>query len=120
MSTVARFDGAKDVHCGDVGAGKGAVVYDLFDTRADGGNLRREIGKAARPVTDHGTETRESPIRHEPALDHASEHVWSDVAAAKQQYDALAGELGELPGNTGRQWRRGGSFDDAFFQLDDA
>ena len=48
MRAVARLDRAEDVDGGDIGAGEGAVVHDLFDARADGRDLRGEIGQAAR------------------------------------------------------------------------
>ena len=120
MSAVARFDRAKNVDGGDIGAGEGAIVHHLFDARADRRDLRGEIGEAARPVADHGRETREPSVGHEAALDHAAEHVRIDVAAAEQKDDALAREFGKLSGKAGGQGCRGRTFDDAFFQFDDA
>ena len=120
MRAVARFDRAKNVDGGDIGTGESAIVHHFFDARADRRDLRGEIGEAARPVADYGRETRKPPVRHEPALDHPAEHVWIDVAAAEQEDDTLAREFGKLPGEAGCEGRRGGAFDYAFFQFDDA
>ncbi len=120
VGAVARLDRAKDVDRRDVGAGEGAVVHDLLDARAGGGDLRGQIGQAARSIADHGGETREPSVRDEAALDHAAEDIGIDVAAAEEKDNALSRELGELPGKTGRERSGGGAFDNAFFQFDDA
>src|ERR1043166_1692146 len=44
MVGVTRFDGAEDVHRGKVSAAEGALVHDLFDARAGGGDFFSEIG----------------------------------------------------------------------------
>src|ERR1051325_2844895 len=90
---VTRFDGTEDVHRGNVSAAEGALVHDLFDARAGGGDLAGEIGETARPIADHGGEAAEPPIGDEPALNHAAEDVWVDVAAANQEHAVFAGEL---------------------------
>ena len=120
MRAITRFDRAKNVYGGDIGTGESALVHHFFDARADRRNLRGEIGEAARPVANYCRKTRKSPVRHEPALDHPAEHVWIDVAAAEQEDDTLAREFGKLPGEAGCEGRRGGAFDYAFFQFDDA
>ena len=85
-----------------------------------GGDLRGEIGEAARTIADHGGETAEPAVGDEAAFDHAAEHIRIDVSAAEQEDDALAGEFGQLTGETGGEGRGGGAFDDAFLQFDDA
>ena len=120
MRAVTRFDRAKNVYGGDIGTGESAIVHHFFDARADRRDLRGEIGEAARPIANYCRKTRKSPVRHEPALDHPAEHVWIDVAAAEQEDDTLAREFGKLPGEAGCEGRRGGAFDYAFFQFDDA
>ena len=107
MRAVARLHGAEDIDRRDVGAGKGAIVQDLFDARSNRGDLRREIGQTAGPVADHGGKTREPAVSDEAALDHATEDVGIDIAAAKEENDAFAGELGQLTGKAGRK-RSGG------------
>ena len=57
------------------------------------GDLRRQIGQTTRAIADHGSESAESTIRDQTALDYATEHVWIDVAAAKQENHSLAGEV---------------------------
>ena len=120
MRAVTRFDRAKNVYGGEIGTGESAIVHHFFDARADRRNLRGEIGEAARPIANYCRKTRKSPVRHEPTLDHPAEHVWIDVAAAEQEDDTLAREFGKLPGEAGCEGRRGGAFDYAFFQFDDA
>ena len=120
MRAITRFDRAKNVYGGNIGTGESAIVHHFFDARADRRNLRGEIGEAARPIANYCRKTRKSPVRHEPALDHAAEHVWIDVAAAEQEDDTFAREFGKLPGEAGCEGRRGGAFDYAFFQFDDA
>jgi len=117
---VARFNGADNVDCRDVGAGESPVVHHLFDARADGSDLRSEIGEAARPVADHRSETRKASVRDEAAFDDPAQDVRIDIAAAKQNDDAFSGELGQLSGKTGGQSGSGGAFDHAFFQFDNA
>ena len=72
------------------------------------------------PIADHGGETREPAVRHQPALDHAAEDIRIDVAAAEEQDDIFAGQLRQLPGKTGGERGGGGAFHDAFFQFDEA
>src|ERR1051325_3381274 len=85
---VTRFDGTEDVHRGNVSAAEGALVHDLFDARAGGGDLAGEIGETARPIADHGGEAAEPAIGDEAALVH-------DLFDARAGGGDLAGEIGE-------------------------
>lgn len=94
-------------------------MYDLFNARAGGSDLRGEIGETARAIADDSGESTKSSIGHQTAFDDAAEDVWIDVAAAKQEHALFAGEFFEFSGERCRQRRGGGSFDDAFFQFDE-
>src|SRR5256885_5152135 len=114
MIPVARFNRAEDVHRGNIGAGEGAVVHNLFNTRARGCDLGREISQTAGSIADHCGETTEPSIRDKAALDDATEDVWIDVATAEKKDDALARELRQLSRKAGGERSRGGAFHDAF------
>jgi len=45
--------------------------------------LGGQIGQTARSIADDGSESAQAAICDETAFDHAAEHVWIDVAAAK-------------------------------------
>ena len=100
MSVVARFDGANDADGGNIAAGKGAFVHHLFDARAAGGDFTGEICETAWPIADDCSESAETAISDEPALDHAAQHVWIDVAAGKEQDGAFACEFVKLARET--------------------
>lgn len=88
VSVIASFNCANDTDGGDVAAGKGSLMHDLFDARAGSGYLAGEIGQAAGPIADDGGESAEAAIGDKAALDDAAQDVWIDVAA---------GEKGERP-----------------------
>src|ERR1051325_2642098 len=114
---VTRFDGTEDVHRGNVSAAEGALVHDLFDARAGGGDFAGEIGETARPIADHGGEAAEPAVGDEAALNHAAEDVWVDVAAAKQEHAFFAGELFQFVRHRRGERRSGSTFDDGFLEF---
>ena len=57
---------------------------------------RGQMGQAAGTVADRGDDARQPAVRGQADLDHAAENQRIDVAAAEQQRDALAAQLGQL------------------------
>ena len=106
MGVVPRLDGALDMDRGNIGAGKGAIVHDLFNAGAGGRDFCGEIREATGPITDDRSETREPAIGDEAAFDDAAQNIGIDVAAAKQQHDPFACEFWKLPGKTCGERRR--------------
>jgi hypothetical protein len=90
---VTRFDGTEDVHRGNVSAAEGALVHDLFNARASGGDFAGEISEPAGTIADYGGESAKAAIGDEATLDHTAENVRVNVAAAKQEHAFFAGEL---------------------------
>src|SRR5688572_12058887 len=98
MLPVSRFDGAQDVHGGNVRAREGAVVQNLFDAGAGGSDLRGKIGQPARAVAYHGGEAGEPAIRHQASFHYAAEDIWVDVSSAQKKNNTLSGQFREVPG----------------------
>ena len=93
---IARFDRAQDVNGGNIGAGEGAIVHDLFHAGAGGGDLRGEIGQTAGTIADDGGETAQATVCDKAAFDHATQDIGIDIAPAEQKHDPFAGELRQL------------------------
>ena len=72
MGVVASLDGALNMDRGNIRAGEGTIVHDLFDARAGGRNLGREISQTAGSIANDRGETREPAVGDQPALDHAA------------------------------------------------
>ena len=66
MRAITRFDRAKNVYGGEIGTGESAIVHHFFDARADGRNLRGEIGEAARPVANYCRKRESRPSATSP------------------------------------------------------
>src|SRR3712207_2450284 len=96
MLVVARLDRANHLDRREIGTRERAIVHHLFDARARGGDLRREIGKTSWTITDDRGESAQPAVRNQAAFDHPAEHIRIDVAAAQEQHDTLAFELVEL------------------------
>src|SRR5204863_9023376 len=98
MLLVSRFNRAHNVDRGNIRAGKRAIVHDLFDARTGRSDLRGEIGKPAGTVADHRGEPAETAIGHQTALDHATEDIWINIPARKNERHAFALELLQFTG----------------------
>ena len=83
MFMVSRFDCAQNVHSRNVRARKSPIVHDLLDACPGRSDLRSQICEAAGTIADHRSESAKATVRDQTALNHAAEHVWIDVAAAK-------------------------------------
>ena len=86
MLAVARFDRAKNVHRGNIGAGKSAIVHDLFDARA--GWQRFARSRSARPPGRSliiAVNRQSRPSATSPRSITRLKHVRIDIAAAKQE-----------------------------------
>ena len=118
MLVISGLDCAENMNGRNIRAGESAIVHHLLDARAAGGDLRCQIGQSARPIADHGGEAAKPAIGHQTAFDDATEHVRIDVPAAEQENNALAGEFGQLSRQTCGEGSRGGTFHDAFLELD--
>ena len=98
MLLVAGFNRAQDMHGGDIGAGEGAIVHDLFDAGAGRGDLSGKISQSSRPIADHGGEPAKTTIGDQSAFDDAAQNVWVDVSSAEEKHDALSRQFGKLTG----------------------
>jgi hypothetical protein len=117
---ISRLHGAQDVDGGDVGAGEGAIVDDLFDAGARRRDLSGEIGQPTRPIADNSVEAAEAAVGDQAAFDYATQNIWINIASAEEKDDALAGQFGQLTRQTGSQGCCGRALHHAFLQLDDA
>jgi hypothetical protein len=100
---------------GDVGAGEGAIVHDLFDAGTGGSDLRGKIGQPARAIANHGSEAGKPAIGDQTPFDHAAQNVWVDVPSAQKKNHTLASQFRQVPGQTGGEGSSGRAFDDPFF-----
>src|ERR1700716_1895580 len=100
MLVVTRFDRATHVHVRNIGVAKGAIVHHLFDTRASGGDLRCEIGKTTWSVANDRSESAKPAVSDETKLNHATQNIRVDIAAAEKQHAFFPGELFQFSGKT--------------------
>ena len=84
MLPVPGLDGAQDMDGGDVGAGESAIVQDLLDAGAGGGDLGGQIGQSSRPIADHGGEPAEPAIGDQATFDDAAQDIRIDVSSAEE------------------------------------
>ena len=72
MRVIPGLHCALNMDRGNIRAGEGAIVHDLFDARAGGRNLSREVSQTAGPIANDRGETGEPAVGDQPALDHAA------------------------------------------------
>src|ERR1700674_5598734 len=102
MLMVSRLDRAQDMDRGNIRAGEGAIVDDFLDAGATGSDLGGEISQSAGTIADHRGEATEPAISHQGALDDPTQHIRIDIAPAKKEHDAFAGQFRELAGKASR------------------
>src|SRR5438876_1190057 len=109
MILIAGFDSATNVHGRNVRTSKRAIVHNLLDACSGRGDLRGKIGEPAGAIANDGGEPAQTAVGDETPLNHAAEHIWIDIAAAKQQNNSLAGEFSQFSGQAGGERRGGGA-----------
>ena len=118
MFVIPRFDCAQNVDDRDVGAGKGAIVDDLFNAGAGRSDLRCKVGQTAWPITNNRSKSAEAAISDKTQLDYPAENVRVDVATAKKKNAFFSSEIAQLSGEARRQWGCRGPFHDGFLHFD--
>ena len=95
-------------------------MYTLLDACTSRSDLRSQLGQTTRSIADHRSESAKATVRDQTALNHATEHVWIDVAAAKQENHTLSTKLLQFSGHARGERRGSRAFNDALLQFNQA
>src|SRR3954454_2655826 len=96
MCSITCFDRAKNMNGRDIATGESAIVHDLFDARTGRGDLARQIGQAARAITNLRREPAEPSVGDQSTLDDATKNVRIDIPPAQEKHTILTREFLEL------------------------
>ncbi len=120
---VAGFDEEGDAGLGDVGGAEVAVMGDFLDGAAGFADEGEQFGEGAGAVGDVDVEAGEASVGGEAAVNDAGDEGEVDVAAAEDEDDFFALEVGEFEGGAfhdGGEGYGAGTFDDHFFKFEEA
>lgn len=120
VMVIMRFENAANRDGGDVLAGECPVVMDFVDAGAFLGDNGRKIRHAAWAITDSGGNAAEASIGSEAALKNAAQSGGINIPAAEGKDDGFALEFGQHPGQASGERGRPRTFDNGFFQFEQA